>query len=125
MTEVIIQVNEEQKKIALVENGKLIEYYEETDEMNRLEGNIYMGIVKDIIPGMQAAFVDIGTEKNSFIHLKDILPKIDETKDKIDDKIKIADVAKQNQKVLVQVKKDSNQKKEQEFLHMLTYQENM
>lgn len=63
------------KQIALVENGKLIEYYEEDNKTNRREGNIYIGIVKDIIKGMQAAFVDIGTEKNSFIHLKDILPK--------------------------------------------------
>ena len=76
MTELLIQENQEKKQIALVENGKLIEYYEEDNETNRREGNIYIGIVKDIIKGMQAAFVDIGTEKNSFIHLKDILPKI-------------------------------------------------
>ena len=83
MTELLIQENQEKKQIALVENGKLIEYYEEDNETNRREGNIYIGIVKDIIKGMQAAFVDIGTEKNSFIHLKDILPKIDETKESI------------------------------------------
>ena len=84
MTELLIQENQEKKQIALVENGKLIEYYEEDNKTNRREGNIYIGIVKDIIKGMQAAFVDIGTEKNSFIHLKDILPKIDETKQKMD-----------------------------------------
>ena len=72
MTELLIQENQEKKQIALVENGKLIEYYEEDNETNRREGNIYIGIVKDIIKGMQSAFVDIGTEKNSFIHLKDI-----------------------------------------------------
>ena len=77
MTELLIQENQEKKQIALVENGKLIEYYEEDNETNIREGNIYIGIVKDIIKGMQAAFVDIGTEKNSFIHLKDILPKIE------------------------------------------------
>ena len=70
MTELLIQENQGKKQIALVENGKLIEYYEEDNETNRREGNIYIGIVKDIIKGMQAAFVDIGTEKNSFIHLK-------------------------------------------------------
>lgn len=111
MTELFIQINEGNKQIALVENEKLVEYYEENEETNRREGNIYIGIVKDIVRGMQAAFVDIGTEKNSFIHLKDILPKIDETKEEYDENIKISDVVRQNQKILVQVKKDSNEKK--------------
>lgn len=111
MTELFIQKTEEGKKIALVENGKLIEYYEEDSRLARREGNIYIGIVKDIIKGMQAAFVDIGTEKNSFIHLKDVLPKIDETKEELDKEKKISEVIKPNQKLLVQIKKDSNDKK--------------
>ncbi|MCI8411355.1 MAG: Rne/Rng family ribonuclease [Clostridia bacterium] len=111
MTELIIQTNNDQKQILLVENGVLVEYYEENNSIIRKEGNIYIGIVKDIIKGMQSAFVDIGTEKNSFIHLKDILPKVDETKEKIDNSIDITDVAEQGQKILVQVKKDSNDKK--------------
>lgn len=111
MTEIIVQTKNNRKQIALIENEKLIEYYEEDKEYRRREGNIYIGIVKDIIHGMQSAFVDIGTEKNSFIHLKDILPKIDETKETLDQKIEISKVIKQNQKLLVQVKKDSNEKK--------------
>lgn len=111
MTELIVQANQEQRQIALVEEGKLVEYYEENNSLIRKEGNIYIGIVKDIIKGMQAAFVDIGTEKNSFIHLKDILPKVDEVKNKIEDNIEIGKVIKPNQKLLVQVKKDSNQQK--------------
>lgn len=111
MTEIIIQTNNNEKQIALIENGKLIEYYEEDKEYRRREGNIYIGIVKDIISGMQSAFVDIGTEKNSFIHLKDILPKIDETKQKPDENVEISKLIKKNQKLLVQVKKDSNDKK--------------
>ena len=111
MTELIIQINDNKKQILLVENGKLLEYYEESNEIDRKEGNIYIGIIKDIIKGMQAAFIDVGTEKNSFIHLKDILPKVDETKDNIDNTIDISKVIKPNQKVLVQVKKDSNEKK--------------
>ena len=111
MTELYIQTINNKKEIALVENGKLIEYYEEEDSIERKEGNIYIGIVKDIIKGMQSAFVDIGTEKNSFIHLKDILPKVDEKKQKYDESIDISQVTKQGQKLLVQVKKDSNEKK--------------
>lgn len=111
MTELFIQKNKVNKQIALVENEKLVEYYEDNENVNRREGNIYIGIVRDIIKGMQSAFVDIGTERNSFIHLKDILPKIDETKEKLDESIQISEIIKPNQKILVQVKKDSNEKK--------------
>ena len=111
MLEIIINGKEDGKEIALLENGNLIEYYIDENDSTRREGNIYIGVIKDIIKGMQAAFVDIGTEKNAFIHLKDLLPKIDETKQKQDDTIKIEDVAKQGQRILVQVKKDSNEQK--------------
>lgn len=111
MTELFIKEQNDKREIALVENGKLIEYYEENDEKIRKEGNIYIGIVRDIVKGMQSAFVDIGTEKNSFIHLKDILPKVDETKESVKQDVDISEVAKKGDKILVQVKKDSNEKK--------------
>ncbi len=111
MIEIIIQAEKEKKQIALIENGKLIEYYEGEDDISKKEGNIYIGIVKDIIHGMQSAFVDIGTEKNSFIHLKDVLPKVDETKETPKQEAEINKILKPNQKLLVQVKKDSNEKK--------------
>ncbi len=111
MTEIFIQKSNDKREIALVEEDKLIEYYEENENSNRNEGNIYIGIVRDIIKGMEAAFVDIGTNKNSFIHLKDILPKVDETKTHEEQKLEITDVIKPKQKILVQVKKDSNSKK--------------
>ena len=111
MTEIFVQKNSERREIALLENEKLIEYYEETENSNRSEGNIYIGIVRDIVKGMEAAFVDIGTEKNGFIHLKDILPKIDETKEHQEKSTDISKIIKPKQKILVQVKKDSNSKK--------------
>lgn len=112
MIDIIIDKKEESKTISVIENGKIVELYE--DNINckheRNEGNIYAGIIKDIIPGMQAAFVDIGTEKNSFIHVNDIIPQIDEKVEKKEEQ-KIKDVVKINQKILVQVQKDSNDKK--------------
>ena len=113
MIEVIINNQHQLKIISLVENGKLIEVYNENEESKhaRNEGNIYTGIVKDIIPGMQAAFIDIGTEKNSFIHVKDVVPQVDEKIEDKDEDLKIKDVVKTNQKLLVQVQKDSNDKK--------------
>lgn len=111
MLEILISRDNKERKIALLENGKLIEYYVDEEESIRKEGNIYIGIVKDIVKGMQAAFVDIGTEKNSFIHLKDILDKVDESKENPNTKIDISSVIKVGQKLLVQVKKDSNLQK--------------
>ena len=111
MLEILISREEKERKIALLENGKLVEYYVDEEETTRKEGNIYIGVVKDIVKGMQAAFVDIGTEKNSFIHLSDLLPKIDETKQNKDNNINIEQIVKTGDKILVQVKKDSNAKK--------------
>ena len=112
MTEIIIQRQKDKSIIALIENGKLVEFYEDnSNENNRKEGNIYIGIVKDIIKGMQAAFVDIGSDKNSFIHLKDVMKKIDETKEKLDNNIDITKILQPNMKILVQVKKDSTDQK--------------
>ena len=100
MIEIIIDKEEEKKTIGVIENEKLIEVYEENKENKheRNEGNIYVGIVKDIIPGMQAAFIDIGTEKNSFIHVRDIMPQIDEKIERKEEK-KIKDLVKPKQKL--------------------------
>ena len=112
MIELIVNKKEDSKIIAILENGKLVEIYEENKEniKARNEGNIYLGIVKDIVSGMQAAFVDIGTEKNSFIHVKDVIPQVDEKIEKRPN-VKIRDVLKPNQKILIQIQKDSNDKK--------------
>ena len=111
MLELIIKRKEDKRQIVLVENGKIIEYYEEGQEDHKNEGNIYIGVVKDIIKGMQAAFVDIGIGKNSLIHVKDILEKQDEKKEKQNMEKDIHELLKPNQKLLVQIKKDSNEKK--------------
>ena len=112
MIELIVNKNKELKTIAAVENGKLVEIYEEDEQSRkaRNEGNIYLGIVKNIVPGMQAAFIDIGTEKNSFIHVKDVIPQVDEKIEKRID-IGIKEVVKPGQKILIQIQKDSNDKK--------------
>lgn len=109
MLELFIEKQDNKKRIALVEDSNLVEFYEETEDDNRNEGNIYIGRVKDIVKGMESAFVDIGTEKNSFIHLVDLLPKVDVKKNQKSIKTTIGKVVKPGQTILVQVKKDSNQ----------------
>ena len=112
MIELIVNKKNDIKTICVIENGKLVEFYEESEDSikERNEGNIYSGIVKDIVPGMQAAFVDIGLEKSSFIHVKDLVPQIDQkVEERKDEEIK--KVVKAGEKILVQVQKDSNDKK--------------
>lgn len=110
MRELFIDKKNNKKVIALVENGKLQELYEEDENQKRMEGNIYLGKVKDVLPGMQAAFVDIGEGKNTFIHIKDIVPKasnITGNKNENLENYNIKNYVKRDDTILVQVKKDS------------------
>lgn len=112
MSEIKIVINAEEKdlKINVFQDATLVEEYNEKMETKRLEGNIYLGKVTDIYKAMQSAFVDIGEDKNGLIHLKDIMPKQSPItgNEKVDlDKFKISDYIKQNENVIVQVKRDS------------------
>ena len=111
MKEILINQSKDKKQILLLEDGNLVEKYEENKDIQRIEGNIYIGRVENVLQGMQSAFVDIGQVKNTFIHLRDILPKID-VKDGVQnpDK-KIKEVIKVGMPLLVQVKRDFTEAK--------------
>ena len=115
MQEVIISQDKQNNKIvALVENGKLVEKYEEKADQKRLEGNIYIGKVENVLIGMQAAFINIGAEKNTFIHIKDIIPKVSNETGNKNEKLGNYDIKnyiKQGAPILVQVKRDCTNKK--------------
>ena len=111
MKELILIEKPDEKEISLIEDGILKEYYNERKDSKRLEENIYAGKVTDVLNGMQAAFIDIGEEKNAYLHIKDVLPKKSNTtgnKEESIENYKIKDYIKPNQMLLVQVKKDSN-----------------
>lgn len=61
-----------QTRLAVLEDGRLCEIYYERDGRAKLAGNIYAGRVQNILPGMNAAFVDIGLNKNAFLYAGDI-----------------------------------------------------
>ncbi len=107
MLELLIDKKENVKTIMLVENGILLEKHEEHENQRRLEGNIYLGKVQNVLSGMQSAFIDIGEEKNTLIKLKDVLPKVDEKTNKLNLEDKnITDILKSGQDLVVQIKKD-------------------
>ena len=75
----IISVNGRERKIAIIENGKVSEYYIERGEENSgIAGNIYKGRVQRVLPGMQSAFVAIGLERDAFLYVSDFFDEEEE-----------------------------------------------
>ncbi|MEW5700930.1 MAG: Rne/Rng family ribonuclease [Candidatus Zixiibacteriota bacterium] len=70
--EIIINVGEAETRIAIQEDGKLVELFYERPEDTKLAGSIYKGIVTSVFPGMQAAFVELGEARTGFLHGSDI-----------------------------------------------------
>ena len=114
MLKLIINKDIDKKEIMLLEDNQIVEKHEEHKNHQRIEGNIYCGKIQNVLPGMQAAFIDIGESKNTFVRLKDILPKTDETKEDIKEYIEkknIKDIIKPGNKIMIQVKRDGTAKK--------------
>ena len=69
MKKILVQNKRHEKSVAIIRNGDLVNYYVEKDDNPHLLGNIYKGKIQNILPGMQAVFVDIGRDKNAFLQL--------------------------------------------------------
>ena len=74
--EIIVNVDTRETRIALIEAGKLVELHVEREE--RVVGSIYKCKVANVLAGMDAAFVDIGLERNAFLYVADVLPEMDD-----------------------------------------------
>src|SRR5438309_2427517 len=70
----IISVEKLERRVALLENGRLEEYNVERNSSRNIVGSVYKGKVKNIEQGLKAMFVDIGFEKNAFLHFWDAIP---------------------------------------------------
>ena len=126
--ELVVSSTQKGCRIALLKDKGLLEYHREEDGNQFTVGEIYLGTVKKVVPGLNAAFIDVGYQKDAFLHYLDLGPKIltlnkytkqvqhkggvtsDLSKTKILPDInkhgKIADVLTKNQKILVQVVKE-------------------
>ena len=111
MKELIIFNEEHKKVIALVEDEELVEKYEEDESDKSIEGNIYVGKVQNIITGLQSAFVNIGEKRTAFIHSKDIVPKVDITRDEKQEIPSINKLIKPGDPIIVEVKREAVDKK--------------
>lgn len=110
--EIIADINDHQTRVATLEDGELIELFIERRGKERIVGNIYMGRVQNVLPGMQAAFVDIGLERNAFLYAGDILVDVNDMEfpdrqgGQPSLKVDIRDVVKRGQEVMVQILKE-------------------
>ncbi len=124
--EILINANPRETRVAIIEDDQLVELLVDRPEARRMVGDIYLGRVEAVLPGIQAAFVDIGTEKSAFLHASDLVFPEDESEDEHDDDADdddesehgggsrrrhakappIQDVLKRGQDLIVQVSKE-------------------
>jgi len=106
-TEIVINVSPRETRAALLENGVLQELFVERASRRGLTGNLYQGRVSRVLPGMQAAFIDIGLERTAFLHASDIVQPDDaENGDAAPRTDSIRELVSEGADILVQVLKD-------------------
>src|SRR6202008_1050219 len=85
--QLIVSVNGREKKIAIIEDDKVAEFYIERGEQHQgIVGNTYKGRVMRVLPGMQSAFVDIGLERDAFLYVSDFFDEEEEIERIVSDK---------------------------------------
>jgi ribonuclease G len=118
--EIVINSTDWETRVAILEDGRLVELQVERRDVDRMVGDIYKGVIQTVLPGMQAAFVDIGLEKAAYLHSSDIGKMNAKRYDSDDDEEEeapaeivrkhrregIEKVLKKGQEVLVQVIKE-------------------
>ncbi len=100
----------EEKRVAIVENDTLIDFYVEVFSKELLKGNIYKGVITRIEPGIQAAFVDFGQKKAGFLQMKEVMPECFKEPKK-GKKSRVQDVLAKGQEIIVQVERDERDTK--------------
>ncbi|NLL81486.1 MAG: Rne/Rng family ribonuclease [Tissierellia bacterium] len=103
MNYIFIDFNDEKTRVGIVEEGRLAEFYSEENSKEALYGNVYRGRVTNVLKGMDAAFIDIGEEKNAYLHLKDALNK-EQLYSK--ETYNLEDVIKGGEEIIVQIIKE-------------------
>ncbi|MBI5875834.1 MAG: Rne/Rng family ribonuclease [Deltaproteobacteria bacterium] len=115
--EIIINYSPHETRVAVLQGGRLVEFSMERPKDRGLSGNIYKGRVARVLPGMQAAFVDIGLERTAFLHATDVYESFedfedlakeaeDEEREKRFRHTPIQDILKEGQEIMVQVAKE-------------------
>ena len=120
MIKIVVNVQLHERRVAIVEDDKLVELKIERSDERRIVGNIYKGIVENVVPSLNSAFIEIGTPKRAFLHISDISrfdPFADAETEEDEDSfhqpmlkhqgMHIKEVLSRKQELLVQIIKDS------------------
>lgn len=110
-TEILVHATAEETWVAVLEDRVLVELYVDQGGAERFGGNIYKGRVKNVLPGMQAAFVDIGLERNAFLYVADTERKGKSNLTRNNKSANIKEVLQPGQQVVVQVVKEPTETK--------------
>jgi len=101
--ELLVSVDVSEQRVAVLEDNRVAEVYLERPERRSIAGNIYLGVVDNVLPGMEAAFVEIGLERNGFLYVDEIVrPKLEGQRQGK----RIQDLLSRGEHVLVQAVKD-------------------
>jgi ribonuclease G len=120
MQQVVINAAGLEKRTALLQKGKLVECAYQRPDEKPSTGSIYKGRVQKVLPGMQAVFVDIGTEKNGFLH-RDDLPAFQMLSNEDKKKISISSLIKEGESILVQIAKEESGDKGAKLTALLSF----
>ncbi|MEM1271193.1 MAG: ribonuclease E/G, partial [Bacteroidota bacterium] len=91
--EIVIHANKDEAHIAILEDGELAELHVENSENTRTIGDIQLAKVRNLMPSIQAAFVDIGMKQDAFLHFSDVSETLPQTLEMLGEKVKAADFA--------------------------------
>src|SRR3954465_6803097 len=118
--EIVINAAKHESRIAVLDDGQVVELWVERTRHRTIVGNIYKGRVTKVLPGMQSAFVDLGLERDAFLYVSDVIEDLEEfdNADSTDDltlddvpqqraEASIADLLREGQEIVVQVSKDT------------------
>jgi len=102
----VISSDQNEIRIAILESRKVAQLFFDRKNKKSIVGNTYLGVVKNVLPSLDAAFVDIGEDKNAFLYVNEVGFDDSELENSSEIPRKIQYVLKTNQKILVQVTKD-------------------
>src|SRR5881394_526341 len=118
--EIVINATRHESRIAVLDEGQVVELWVERTRHRTIVGNIYKGRVTKVLPGMQSAFVDLGLERDAFLYVSDVIEDLEELDNSdptdeltLDDvpqqraEASIADLLREGQEIVVQVSKDT------------------
>jgi ribonuclease G len=115
--EIIINTTKHESRIAVLDEGQVVELWVERTRQRTIVGNIYKGRVTKVLPGMQSAFVDLGLDRDAFLYVSDVIEEVEDLESEgtreiqIDDvhrpEASISDLLREGQEIVVQVSKDT------------------